>query len=172
MDLVDTLAQKFGIKMGSVEKEIMKFSDALVPGASPYVMRGILDRAFGGTVSTRLGFGDLIPLTGVFKAGADPWREAENFVGPVYNSGIQGAIMTTGALAKYGAEVIGLKDTTRFVDILRDSPVSAIRGVDGFISKRGRITNAKGNVISNDVPFHVALVRNDGFLSFYRDGVQ
>ena len=85
MDLVDTLAQKFGIKMGSVEKEIMKFSDALVPGASPYVMRGILDRAFGGTISTRLGFSDLIPLTGVFKAGADPWREAENFVGPVYS---------------------------------------------------------------------------------------
>ena len=165
MDLVDTLAQKFGIKMGSVEKEIMKFSDALVPGASPYVMRGILDRAFGGTISTRLGFGDLIPLTGVFKAGADPWREAENFVGPVYN-GIQGAIMTTGALAKYGAEVIGLKDdTTRFVDILRDSPVSAIRGVaDGFTYlSDGRITNAKGNVISNDVPFHVPIVRMMGF---------
>ena len=74
--------------------------------------------------------------------------------------------MTTGALAKYGAEVIGLKDdTTRFVDILRDSPVSAIRGVaDGFTYlSDGRITNAKGNVISNDVPFHVPIVRMMGF---------
>ena len=165
MDLVDTLAQKFGIKMASIEKEMMQLSDALVPGSSPYVMRGILDRAFGGTISTRLGFGDLIPLTGVFKAGADPWREAENFVGPVYN-GIQGAIMTSGALVKYGAEAIGLKDdTTRFVDILRDSPISAVRGVaDGFTYlSDGRITNAKGNVISNDVPLHVALVRMMGF---------
>ena len=165
MDLVDTLAQKFGIKMASVEKELGQLSDALIPGSSPYVMRGILDRFTGATISTRLGFGDLIPLTGVFKAGADPWREAENFVGPVYN-GIQGAVLTSGALAKYGAEVIGLKDdTTRFVDIVRDSPISALRGVaDGFTYlSDGRITNSKGSVISNDVPLHVALVRMMGF---------
>lgn len=165
MDLVDTLAQKFGIRMGSVEKELAKFVDSVAPGWSITVMRGMLDQFTGATISTRLGFGDLVPLSGVFKAGADPWREAENFLGPVW-SGASGAVATVGQLAKYGAEVIGLKDdTTSFVDIVRDSPVAALRGVaDGmtYLSD-GRITNARGSVISNDVGFHVGLMRMLGF---------
>ena len=68
MDLIDTLAQKFGIKMKSVEEETARLVDAFIPGASPIVMRGVIDPVLGATVSTRLGFGDLIPLTGVFKA--------------------------------------------------------------------------------------------------------
>jgi len=165
MDLVDTLAQKFGIKMGSIEKELAKLSDSLLPGSSPYVMRGLMDRFTGATISTRLGFGDLVPLTGAFKEGSDPWREVENFFGPVYNA-MQEGLFTGGRLLSYGAETVGLKDdTTRFVDILRDSPISALRGVaDGFTYlSDGRITNSKGNVISNDVPISTAIYRMLGF---------
>lgn len=165
MDLVDTLAQMFGIKMASVEKEIAQLSDALIPGSTPFVMRGILDRFTGATISTRLGFGDLIPLSGALKQGADPWREVENFFGPVYNA-LQEGVATTGKLASYGAEVVGLKDdTTNFVDILRDAPISAVRGLaDGFTYlDDGRITNSRGNVISNDVPIHTAIFRMLGF---------
>jgi len=165
MDLVDTLAQMFGIKMASIEKELATFFDSVYPGSSQVLMRGFIDRFTGATISTRLGFGDLIPLSGALKAGADPWREAENFLGPVYN-GIQGMFATGGQLAKYGAEVLGLKDdTTNFVDILRDSPVSAVRGMaDGWTYLNdGRITNSKGNVISNEVPLTTAIARMMGF---------
>ena len=165
MDLVDTLAQMFGIKMASVEKEIAQLSDALIPGSTPYVMRGLLDRFTGATISTRLGFGDLIPLSGALKQGADPWREVENFFGPVYNA-LQEGVATTGKLASYGAEVVGLKDdTTNFADILRDAPISAVRGLaDGLTYlDDGRITNSRGNVISNDVPISTAIFRMLGF---------
>ena len=165
MDLVDTLAQMFGIKMASIEKELAVLTDSLLPGATPFVMRGLLDRVSGSTISTRLGFGDLIPLTGSFKAGADPWREVENFFGPAYNA-MQEGLFTTARLVSYGAETIGLKDdTSKFVDILRDSPISALRGVaDGFTYlSDGRITNSKGNVISNDVPILTVMGRVLGF---------
>ena len=107
----------------------------------------------------------LIPLTGSFKAGADPWREVENFFGPAYNA-MQEGLFTTARLVSYGAETIGLKDdTSKFVDILRDSPISALRGVaDGFTYlSDGRITNSKGNVVSNDVPISTAILRMMGF---------
>ena len=128
-------------------------------------MRGLMDRFTGATISTRLGFGDLVPLTGAFKEGSDPWREVENFFGPVYNA-MQEGLFTTGRLVSYGAETVGLKDdTTRFVDILRDNPIAALRGVaDGYTYlSDGRISNSKGNVISNDVPISTAIFRMLGF---------
>ena len=124
-----------------------------------------MDRFTGATISTRLGFGDLVPLTGALKEGSDPWREVENFFGPVYNA-MQEAFFTGGRVINYGAETVGLKDdTTRFVDILRDNPIAALRGItDGFTYlSDGRITNSKGNVISNDVPTMTAVFRMLGF---------
>lgn len=83
-DIVDTIAQKLGLKMASVEKSIAEWIDAVAPGMTPYVMRGVLDRITGATMSTRLGMGDMLPLTGAFRAGADPAREAADFAGPVF----------------------------------------------------------------------------------------
>ena len=171
MDLIDTLAQKFGIKMKSVEEETARLVDAFVPGASPIFMRGVLDSLSGATISTRLGFGDLVPLTGMFKAksnAGEHWREAENFAGPVF-SGISGLMGTAAQLVRYGAEVVGLKDdTTRFKDILRDSPSSAIRGLaDGmtYLSD-GKITRADGTVLDNEVGVITSVFRMMGFYPY------
>ena len=171
MDLVDTLAQTFGIKMKSVEEETARLVDAFIPGASPTFMRGILDQLSGATISTRLGFGDLIPLTGAFKAkshAGEYWREAENFFGPVY-SGMAGLFGTGAQLLRYGAETVGLKDgTTRFTDILRDVPSSAVRGlVDGMVYLHdGKITRADGTVLDNDVGIGVSVFRMMGFYPY------
>jgi hypothetical protein len=165
-DLVDTIAQKLGLKMASVEKELAQFIDGVAPGLAPYVMRGVVDQFSGATFSSRVGMGDLIPLTGVFKAGADPAREAEQFVGPVF-SGITGLVATAGSLASYGAESIGLKDdVTSGLSILRNSPVAALRAIgDGIAyTSDGKITNMQGKVIANNAPAHVILAR---FLGFY-----
>ena len=154
MDLIDTLLQRFPeLKTASSEKWLMEFIDGVAPGWTPIAMRGFLDRFTGATISTRLGFGDLVPLSGALKAGADPFREVENFAGPVY-AGIKGLLGTAGQLARYGAEAIGFRDnTTRFSDILRESPVSALRGVaDAYrFHADGAITNSSGKVVSNQV---------------------
>ena len=164
-DIVNTIAQKLGLKMGSVEKEIAEWVDAIFPGATPYVMRGVLDRWTGATVSTRLGMGDLVPLTGAFKAGADPAREVSDFAGPVF-SGISGLVGMAGSFAKYGAETIGLKDdVTSISGILRDSPIAAVRAMADGLSylDSGMITNNRGQVVSREAPYHVILARMLGF---------
>jgi hypothetical protein len=164
-DIVDTIAQKLGLKMGSIEKEIAEWVDAVAPGMTPFVMRGVLDRVTGATMSTRLGMGDLIPLTGAFKAGADPAREVGDFAGPVF-SGISGLVGMAGSIAKYGAETIGLRDDVTTVSgIFRDSPIAAMRAVaDGLAyMDSGMITNNRGQVVSREAPGHVILARMLGF---------
>ena len=164
-DIVDTIAQKLGLKMGSIEKEIAEWVDSVAPGMTPFVMRGVLDRMTGATMSSRMGMGDLIPLTGAFKAGADPAREISDFAGPVF-SGISGLVGMAGSFAKYGAEVIGLRDdVTSISGILRDSPIAAIRALaDGYAyMDSGMITNNRGQVVSREAPGHVILARILGF---------
>lgn len=164
-DIVDTIAQKLGLKMASVEKELAEWIDAVAPGMTPFVMRGVLDRVTGATVSTRLGMGDLVPLTGAFKAGADPAREVADFAGPVF-SGISGLVGMAGGFAKYGAEVIGLRDdVTSISGILRDSPIAAVRAMaDGLnYLDSGMITNTRGQVVSREAPYHVIIARMLGF---------
>ena len=171
MDLVDTLKQKFGIKTPPIEAQIARLADSFVPGSGQTVLRGFLDKGLGATVSTRVGFGDLIPLTGVFKAkqtSGDYWREATNFFGPVY-SGIEGMFTTGGELARYATEKVGLRDdTTRLVDIVRDSPVAAFRGLaDGAMYLHdGKITRADGTVIDNDVDIKTSIFRMLGFYPY------
>ena len=165
MDLYTTLAQKLNWKHANIEKEMTMFFDDIAPGSSQYLMRGVLDRFTGATFSSRVGMGDLLPLTGVFKAGADPAREAENFAGPVF-SGLTGLIGTGGSLVNYGAEVLGLRqDTTSFTSIVRESPIAALRSIaDGLTyMSDGQITNAQGKVISKDAPTHVVIARMLGF---------
>lgn len=164
-DIVDTIAQKLGLKTASVEKAIAEWVDSVAPGMTPFVMRGVLDRMTGATMSTRLGMGDLIPLTGAFRAGADPAREVADFAGPVF-SGISGLVGMAGSLAKYGAEVTGLRDdTTSFNSILRDSPVAALRSIGDSYAylDSGTITNARGQLVAREASTQVILARLLGF---------
>jgi hypothetical protein len=164
-DIVDTIAQKLGLKMGSVEKEIATWIDAVAPGATPFVMRGILDSATGATMSTRLGMGDLVPLTGAFRAGADPAREVADFAGPVFGA-LSGLAGMAGSLAKYGAEVTGIRDdTTSLNSILRDSPIAVFRAVGDSLAylNDGSITNARGQLVAREASYYTVLTRLLGF---------
>ena len=165
-DLIDTLTQMFGIKMGTVEKELNMFIEEVAPGMSPLVMRGVIDKFSGGTISTRLGFGDLIPLTGIAKAGSDPWRETQNFLGPVWAAGDQTASALT-LITNWSAEVVGIKDdTTNFKDVLRSQPFGGIRAIADAYSyyDDGVITNKQGKVLDKNVAFHEIFLRA---LNFY-----
>ena len=164
-DIVDTIAQKLGLKMASVERELAGWIDDVAPGMTPFVMRGVLDRMTGATMSTRMGMGDLVPLTGAFKAGADPAREVSDFAGPVF-SGVSGLVGMAGSFARYGAEAVGLRDdVTSISGILRDSPITAIRAfADGMAYlDSGMVTNNRGQVVTKEAPYHVILARMLGF---------
>ena len=168
-DLADTLMQKLGVKMGTVEKELAEFIEGVAPGASPIAMRGFLDYVFGATMSTRLGFGDLIPLTGIGKAGSDNWQEIKNFFGPVYSAGEQ-TVATMNLVAQQGAEFIGLKDdTTSWADVFKNQPFGALRGVTDGLSymANGHVTNKDGKIIQEDVSGLQTFFR---FLNFYPSG--
>ncbi len=165
MDLIDTLAQMFGIKMTSVEKEAYQLFDGLAPGYAPYFMRGALDQLTGSTVSSKVGMGDIIPLSGMFKYGADPWNETKQFVGPVF-----GATMGLGNMAqligRYGAESVGLRaDATSFEDILRNSPLALMRSIGDSMAyaETGDITNIRGQVVSKDAGYSTVIARLLGF---------
>ena len=164
-DLLDTLMQMFGIKQASIEEATIRLIDDMAPGLAPVVMRGFLDQIAAGTFSTRLGFGDMIPMTGAFRAGADTGRELENFFGPVY-SGISGAFATASNFAKYSAGVVGLKDQTMtFTEAFRESPVAAMRGVvDAYTYyDTGVVTNSQGKVIDPSSDWAQIAFRAMGF---------
>lgn len=160
MDIIDTLCQAFGIKMGSVEEEAIKMVDSIAPGMAPYFMRGVVDKNLGITLSTRTGMGDLLPLTGALKAGADPWREAQNFMGPVA-SGLTGTVGMAMSLGRYGLEKAGIREgTTTFNQILRESPVAAFRmlGDAAAYASDGTVTNMTGAVVTKgDISAMVAM---------------
>jgi hypothetical protein len=164
-DIVDTIAQKLGLKTASIEKELAAWIDSVAPGMTPFAMRGVLDRVTGATMSTRMGMGDLVPLTGAFRAGADPAREVADFAGPVF-SGISGLVGMAGSLTKYGAEVTGIRDdTTSFNSILRDSPIAALRSISDSYAylNSGTITNSRGQLVAREASTHVILARLLGF---------
>jgi hypothetical protein len=165
-DIFDTLMQKFGFEIATVEKEANDFIEGILPGASPYVMRGFMDSMTGATMSTRLGMGDMVPLTGLGKAGSDPWRETSNFLGPVWSAGaaglatIQNIALATGSTLGLNNRNIGLKE------ILREQPFGGIRGITDSIvfAADGQITNRQGKVISKEVSASDIIFR---FLNFY-----
>ena len=170
-DLIDTLLQFFGIKQASVEQYLVETIGEFAPNMpfdinlTNIAMRGVLDQVMAGTFSTRLGMGDLIPLTGAFKAGADTSREITNFFGPVY-SGLEGAVTTAGNFARYGAQMVGLKDATMtFPEVLRDAPVAGIRALTDAYTyyDTGVITNSQGKVIDPSASTADILFRAAGF---------
>jgi len=165
LDLADTLAQASGTKVGSVEMEMVKMLEEFIPGSSPYFTRGVLDALFGTTVSSRLSFGNVFPLTGMFISGSDPWREATDFLGPVWG-GITGMASSAKDVTTLLAESLGLRpDVTSLETILRESPVSALRALtDALVfTTDGRITNAQGKLVDEDVTLPVILSRAMGF---------
>jgi len=164
-DLIDTLLQLFGIKKASVEEEVIRLFEGLAPGSAKWMMRGFLDQISAGTFSTRLGFGDLIPLTGALRAGADSSRELTNFFGPVY-SGLEGAFVTAGSFSKYAAGVVGLRDqTSSFTGSLRNLPVAGLRGVIDAHTyfDTGAVTNSQGKVIDPSADWAQIALRAAGF---------
>jgi len=169
MDLLDLLLQKLGLRQASVELELTRaLTEAFGPGAANVAMYGVINSLTGATVSSRVGLGDVIPFTGVFREGADIGREVENAIGPAFGTAIGwgewGAITMDGV-----AMVLGLKDATMGVDDwLRHAPVTAIRSATESVvfALDGTVTDQRGRVVSEDVAASTVVGRMLGFYPY------
>ena len=166
LDLADFLMQSLGIKKKSAEGEVMLFLNSIVPGLTPYIMRGLVDEMTGATVSSRSGFGDIIPLTGALNYGSDPVREIANFAGPIVG-GITSIATNAKDIVSYAAEVVGLKpDITTIKDIMRKSPFAGVRALSDTLVyyQDGKVTTSDGKVALQTVGPMVLGFRLLGFM--------
>jgi hypothetical protein len=155
-DLVNTLAQKFGIPMPSVRDSIRRSGDELIPGFGEALVSGALNRIVPFDVGVRFSAGDIIPGTGIGLAGADVSRELIEIGGPMA-SWIQQMVGTAGNAADIlpGGKAFSLEST------LRESPVSFLRAAtDAYaFEKHGAIVDKRGYVVSEDYNSAVGIGR-------------
>ena len=170
MDIIDTIAQTLGLGpnkvwKGSAERTLAEALNAIAPGMTPVLMRGLLNTITPANVADRVSLSNIIPGTGIALAGADMGRELIEIGGPVA-SFLQGAVATSADVTKYSLETLGLKsDTTTINGILRESPVAMLRALGDMYAynNAGAITSQRGYVVSNDLHLGTMLTRALGF---------
>jgi len=170
MDIIDTIAQALGLGpsalwKGSAEKTLAEALDAIAPGMTPLLMRGILNTYTPANVADRVSLSNIIPGTGIALAGADVGRELIEIAGPVA-SFLQGAVAMGADLTRYGLETVGvLDDKTSMNKVLRESPIAFLRilGDMSAYNNAGAIVSQKGYVVSEDLHLGTMLTRALGF---------
>jgi hypothetical protein len=170
MDLIDTIAQGLGLGpskvwRGSAEKTLAEALDAIAPGMTPILMRGLLNTITPANVADRVALSNIIPGTGIALAGADVGRELIEIAGPVA-SFLQGAVAMGADVGRYGLETVGvLDDKTSFNKIARESPIAMLRAVGDMMAynNAGAIVSQKGFVVSEDLHLGTMLTRALGF---------
>lgn len=170
MDIIDTIAQALGLGpsalwKGSAEKTLAEALDAVLPGMSPLLMRGVLNTFTPANVADRVSLSNIIPGTGIALAGANVGRELIEIAGPVA-SFLQGAVAMGVDMTRYGLETVGvLDDKTSFNKILRESPIAFLRilGDMNAYNNAGAIVSQKGYVVSEDLHLGTMLTRALGF---------
>ena len=136
-----------------------------MPGAAPWVLRGVLDNTTGATVSTRFGFGNILPLTSIGVAGASVEHEMVDFAGPVY-SAMYNTAKFGAAAGKYGMQQIGLAPATKsWSDVTKKSPVALLRNFGDVLvyHDTGKVTDSVGRVVVDNPTLTEMLVKLVGF---------
>lgn len=154
LDILDGLVQRTGLgaglTRGNADLALREFVDTFFPGMSPLAARGLLDYMTNASLSSRIGVGDIIPGTGVLRAGG----EVGDLQGPA--GGVVAALykMTTEALHEnYGRA-------------MREVPITAVKNIiEGYIYlNNGAILNKQGHVVANDPSVTETIGR---FMGFY-----
>ena len=171
MDIIDTIAQGLGLGpsalwKGSSERTLAEALDAIAPGMTPVLLRGLLNTITPANVADRVSLSNIVPGTGIGLAGADIGRELIEVAGPVA-SFLQGAVTMAGDLVKWGvAQPLGIAaDTTSLNSIMRESPIAFLRilGDMAAYDSAGAIVSRKGYVVSEDLHLGTMLTRALGF---------
>jgi hypothetical protein len=158
-DIIDTIAQKLGFKMGSIRYEIAQAVDSVAPGMSKAVLGGAANWILPADLAGRVSLGDFVPGTGVLLAGADIGREIGEVAGPAWS-------MLYGV---FNSTAMGIKAATSekvtFEDWLRDNPITAGRILGDSLAyiNSGAVVDRRGYVVSDDLSAAVILTRLAGF---------
>ncbi len=155
MDLVDALLQKLRIGSGSLEKDFTRFmrealGAELGAEVTPAVMRGLLDQVTGWSFSNRLGLGDIVPGTALFK----PSSSAQELVREIETlAGAPTSFMT--GVYRWSTDTVPAVISGRapLSTLLTQAPVRAIKNAgDAWkFGNNGAILDSKGYVVSPDV---------------------
>jgi len=158
-DILDTIAQALGFTKTSVRYEIAKIVDEIAPGMSPYFLRGVVNAYFPGNVADRVSLGNFLPGTGVLLAGANAAKELTDIAGP--------AVSMLAGTATSVVDAVRAVTTERvtFVDLLRESPITAARALGDAIAytQSGAIVDKRGYVVEPDVAAATIATRILGF---------
>lgn len=158
-DLIDTLAQALGFKVGSIRMEIAKFIDNIFPGMSPYFLQGLVNSAVPADIAGRVSVGNVLPGTGILLSGADVGRELTDIAGPA-PSAMLGS-------AKFFADLmrVPFSDRIQLTDVVREAPVTMLRAAGDTIAyaKSDAIVDRRGYVVADDANAGVIAARLLGF---------
>lgn len=161
-DLIDTLAQKFGMDIGqgpALRKFLTEQLDEAFPGIAPYVIRGVANQFLPADIASRTGIGNILPGTGAMLAGSDPSHELAEVAGPIFGMGYNMVKAT------YDLIRAPVSDTVTLADALRNAPVSLMRSVGdvAMYLQSGAIVDKRGYVVSPEVSAATVLTRLLGF---------
>ena len=161
IDILETLSQRLvGKPIGSVEAEFYALLEKAVPGLGGFVNHGGIDKIFGISLGQRVANGDILPGTGIFKAGADVGREMTAIAGPVI-SFVSQSFSTVKAVSRFGHDPTKLKA----IDIARESPIAMLRaaGDAAMYHQTGAIVDRRGYIASKDIGTTTIMARLMGF---------
>ncbi len=164
-DLLDTLLSFFGIPRANVEKEMLMFYDSILPGSAEIINKGILDQLLGVSVSSRVGMGNILPLTSAGVPGTDITRELMDFAGPVVGM-LAGTTSFVDGILSMPLEAAGIKPgETSLRDVFRNSPITALRSVGDAWAylDTGAIVSADGRMVADNVSGFTIFARLLGF---------
>jgi hypothetical protein len=158
-DLIDTLAQALGFKVGSIRMEIAKFVDGVFPGMSPYFLQGVVNSAVPADIAGRVSLGNVFPGTGILLSGADVGRELTDIAGPAPSALI--------GSAQFFADLmrVPFSDRIQLVDVAREAPVTMLRAAGDAVAyaKSDAIVDRRGYVVADDAHAGVIAARLLGF---------
>lgn len=161
IDILETLSQRvLGMPIGSVEAEFYALLEKAVPGLGDFANHGGIDKIFGISLGQRVANGDILPGTGIFKAGADVGREMTAIAGPVISFASQSF-----STAKTAMQFVRDPTLNKGIDVARESPAAMVRamGDAAMYLQTGAIVDRRGYVVSKDIGTTTVMARLMGF---------
>lgn len=160
-DLIDTLGQALGWKVGSVRAEISKAVESVFPGMSDLFLKGLVHSVLPipADIASRTSAGDLIPGTGVLLAGANVAQELKDIAGPA-----AGMLLGAAETAK-NLITVPFSEKRSLQDVMRASPVTAMRlfGDVWAYTEAGAVVDRRGYVVSPQMDAATVITRLMGF---------
>jgi hypothetical protein len=158
-DLVDTILQRSGSPVASVRLEAARLIDEVFPGASPFILNGVMSNLLGADVAGRFSVGDFVPGSALFLPGQDPYQSFKEAAGPAWGF-FEG-------VAKGGTQLAAapFSDTATFVDAMREGPITLLRalGDAAAYTTTGAAIDKRGYVIVPEATTGMLVTRVMGF---------